>query len=643
MPDRVDIRDWPYQPRLAALPDAVINIDRVPFILDQEREGACTGFALAAVINFLLAQRLPPGSAGLERSVSPRMLYEMARRYDEWPGEDYEGSSARGGMQGWVRHGVCFEDAWPIDRKGAGQFTQEIARLARRVPGGAFYRVTHREVRDMHSAISEVGIIYCTLMVHDGWFDPGPRQATVTYESGGQQRTMALPVIERRGRASSGHAVAFVGYTDEGFIVQNSWNRTWGAGGFALLPYEDYLLHATDVWVAQIGVPLALDLWENGYADTKQGMARAAPSIPLAQIRPYVVDVANNGELSTRGDYWTTEEDIQRLFTEEIPGRAGEWERRRVMLYLHGGLNNEDAAARRIIAFKDVFLENQIYPLHIMWESGAVDAVRDIIEDILKKEDDRAGGAADWMRRFREGLTEAKDLSLELTAAGPGGALWREMKENARLSSSHPEGRGAMQIMAREVTAALGSAAKAARAGWELHVVAHSAGAIYAAYAMEHFLQSGIRLASFHLMAPAVTVDLFNRLIRPHIEAGKCPVPDLYVLSEQGELDDDVGPYGKSLLYLVSNAFEPSRSTPLLGMQKYIQKIKDGPQVDPALQALLAPTTVVAGAKPPPGLGVSRSNSHGGFDNDKDTLNSILGRILGGKPRREFDTRDLQC
>ena len=68
MPDRVDIRDWFYQPTLAALPNEVVSVDRVPRILDQGSEGACTGFALAAVINYHLASRK------LDRSVSPRML-----------------------------------------------------------------------------------------------------------------------------------------------------------------------------------------------------------------------------------------------------------------------------------------------------------------------------------------------------------------------------------------------------------------------------------------------------------------------------------------------------------------------------------------------------------------------------------------
>ena len=48
-----------------------------------------------------------------------------------------------------------------------------------------------------------------------------------------------LPIITRKGRADGGHAVAIVGYAEQGFIIQNSWGPGWGAGGFALLPYEE--------------------------------------------------------------------------------------------------------------------------------------------------------------------------------------------------------------------------------------------------------------------------------------------------------------------------------------------------------------------------------------------------------------------
>ncbi|MBK1657191.1 C1 family peptidase [Paracraurococcus ruber] len=643
MPDRIDIRDWPYQPKLGPLPDRMVNCDLVPAILDQGQEGACTGFALAAVVNYLLARRADGGAPEPRLPVSPRMLYEMARCYDEWPGEHYEGSSARGGMLGWARHGACPAAMWPKTRHGRKHLTPEIAEAARQVPGGAFYRVSHREIRDMHAALAEVGILYCTLMVHDGWFAPGPERVAVAYRQAGAERTRRLPVIRRDGRADSGHAVAIVGYTAEGFVIQNSWGEDWGDGGFALLPYEDYLMHATDVWVAQLGVPVKVDLWARGGADTTKGLARAMPAIPLADIRPFVIDVANNGELSSSGDYWTTESDLQRLFRETIPKATEGWKRRRVMLYLHGGLNDEQAAARRVVAFRDVLLRNEIYPLHVMWESGAADAIRDIIADVLTGADARAGNAvADWLKSMRDGLVEGKDRSLELTVAGPGGALWREMKENARLSSEHRRKIGAMQLMAKHAQAAMQALPAAARAGWELHVVAHSAGSIYAAHALPQLAASGIALRSLHLMAPAITVELFKATMLPAIRAGTCPVPDLYVLSDVGERDDDVGPYGKSLLYLVSNAFEPRRDTPLLGMERWVRQVPKSPAPDAEVAALLRQTLVVAGAPARGSLGPSRSDSHGGFDNDPDTLNSILRRILGAAPKPGFETRDLQ-
>lgn len=635
LPDRVDIRDWFYQPTLAPLADVLVNTDRVPAILDQGQEGACTGFALAAVVNFLLHQRFHKMSA------SPRMLYEMARRYDEWPGEDYEGSSARGAMKGWVRHGVCTRDAWTDTMHGPGHLTSEIATSAKNCIGGAFYRVSHREVRDMHAALSEVGILYCTLMVHNGWNAPSGQGEVIRYIVEKSVREITLPIIARVKRATSGHAIAIVGYTRNGFVVQNSWGESWGSRGFALLPYEDFMMHATDVWAAQLGVPIASDLWETEkLADSTAGLYRAAPVIPLADVRPYVVDVGNNGELSSNGDYWTTPADIERLFSTTIPERTELWPRKRVMLYLHGGLNKEREVARRIVAYRDVMLENQIYPIHIMWESGFGDALRQMIEDLFTDVDDRAGGIADWLRKTRDGLLEAKDRTLELTAAGPGSLFWREMKENARLSSEHPDDLGAMQIMARLLKKALSGATQEELKKWELHVVGHSAGSVYCAYALPHLLGTGVALKSIQFMAPAMTVELFKKSMLPLIASKKCPTPRVYALSDEGERDDDVGPYGKSLLYLVSNAFEGRREVPLLGMQKFVEKTADAVS-DPQVEAALKGHITIAGQGQAGGA-QSQSDSHGGFDNDTATMNSVLRLILGGNPKRGFSERDLQ-
>jgi hypothetical protein len=111
-------------------------------ILNQESEGACTGFGLATISNFLLRTRKV--SAEEDAFVSPRMLYELARRYDEWPGEDYSGSSARGAMRGWHKHGVCSANVWPyVANKPDSVLTSARAADARRRPLGSDFRVNH--------------------------------------------------------------------------------------------------------------------------------------------------------------------------------------------------------------------------------------------------------------------------------------------------------------------------------------------------------------------------------------------------------------------------------------------------------------------------------------------------------------------
>jgi hypothetical protein len=649
VPDRIDPRDWFYQPTLKPLPKRLVNCDRVPRILDQGKEGACTGFALAAVINYQLC------SQSRNRFVSPRMIYEMARHFDEWPGEEYEGSSARGAIKGWGAHGVCREVSWKHEQKGDRHFTQGIAKEARQIPGGAYYRVMHKRVRDMHAALSEAGILFATLMVHDGWDEPGPTIELIEFVNrAGDVDRIDLPVIERKGRATDGHAVALVGYTEKGFIVQNSWGESWGNTGFALLPYEDYLIHATDVWVAQVGAPVMLDLWAGLSADKSAGLQRASRNIPLDQIRPYIVDVGNNGELSNTGNYWTTEADLERLFKEDIPEKTKAWKKRRILFYLHGGRNSEEDVACRVVAFRDVLLQNEIYPLHVMWESDLRASLKSSIKDLFTDADDRAGAIHDWLEKFREGLIEAKDRTFEFTAAKPGTALWKEMKENACLSSTHPRQIGAMQLIAKYARQALESLTKAQREQWEIHLVGHSAGSIFAAYAVEHLVDLGVTLKSVTFMAPAITIRSFKELMldkKKNYQRPKpgLPQPTVFVLSDETEREDKVGAYGKSLLYLVSNAFEGRRETPILGMEKFISShshAKDK-QVDPDIEALFQnkvdglPGLVVAGRKPGP-ASLSNSKTHGGFDNDADTLNSILHRILGKKPAPAFDARNLQ-
>lgn len=244
-PDTADYRDLLYVPSLVNVP-AERPLDtyrrwRLP-ILNQGSEGACTGFGLAAVANYL--QRTRAGGSGAVKRVSPRMLYEMAKRYDEWPGEDYDGSSCRAAIKGWHKHGVCSEDAWPYrDGDEIGDLTPDREVDARRHPLGAYFRVNSKDLVAMHAAMTEAGVLYVSAFTHVGWDRVG-NDGRVPYRPG----------IEKDG---GGHAICLVGYDSKGFHFQNSWGEGWGNNGFGHLSYNDWLAHGKDAWACRLGVAVS--------------------------------------------------------------------------------------------------------------------------------------------------------------------------------------------------------------------------------------------------------------------------------------------------------------------------------------------------------------------------------------------------
>src|SRR5262245_26480967 len=141
LPDMPDVRDRIYTPTLSALASAIRPKIAFP-IRNQGRDSSCTGFSLAHVIDFL---RYRNGGRGSRQRVSARMLYEMAKRNDEWSGSAYEGSSIRGAIKGFFRNGVCSErTARDVpDKTGAETWslTYAMAKEARETRLGAYFRL----------------------------------------------------------------------------------------------------------------------------------------------------------------------------------------------------------------------------------------------------------------------------------------------------------------------------------------------------------------------------------------------------------------------------------------------------------------------------------------------------------------------
>ena len=178
MPDVFDDRDLEYRPRLRPLAPAVDRRMGDRHVSTQQLN-SCTGHAVAAMIDAVLrnhaAATREPGDAAEPAPirVSPAMLYAMARRYDEFEGEEDAGSSLRGALKGWYYHGVLPEEDWPESVPMVEvDLDPVLAEKAMRHPLGAFYRVNPFRLDDMQSAISELYGIAVSAVVHEGWQEP---------------------------------------------------------------------------------------------------------------------------------------------------------------------------------------------------------------------------------------------------------------------------------------------------------------------------------------------------------------------------------------------------------------------------------------------------------------------------------------
>lgn len=604
--DTVDFRDLMFTPTLAEVPQSVDLEDyrklKVP-VLDQGREGACTGFGLATVVHYLLRtrKRFPD-----ELDVSPRMLYDMARRYDEWEGTSYSGSSCRGAMKGWQKHGVCSAAAWPFvagvsDTAPAEALTDGRAVDAVRRPLGAYFRVNHRDIVSMHTAIAEVGVVYVSCNVHAGWDAIG-----------------ADGLIKPNPNMRGGHAFAIVAYDEDGFWFQNSWGKDWGRNGFGHLRYDDWLDNGTDAWVARLGVPIRLaDTAATSAAGFGTAFRSRAPAAHI--VRPHIVSLDNDGVFKPSGTYGTSKADIDEIFANDMPRLMQGWSRKRLVLYAHGGLVGEEDAVGRVADYLPTMLKNEIYPLAFVWHSDYWSTMSNILKDALQKR--RPEGVWDGMKDF---MLDRLDEMLEPVAGMlTGRKSWEEMKENATLATVGND--GGARYVAQKIAALV-----QADPAIEIHVVGHSAGSILHAHLVDQLIAvHQVKIASVTLWAPACRMDLFTSHYLPHVGGmiGKC---NLYTLTDKAEQDDHCARiYNKSLLYLVSNAFEADRETPLLGMAKFVEK-------SAAIKALIASgkldwiqTPTLDGTPPKDASGAS---AHGAFDDDETTLVSTLTRILGRAP-----------
>jgi hypothetical protein len=630
-PDSLDFRDRMFEPGLVDVPNQIDLEEykklKIP-VWHQGKSWACTGFALATVVHYMLRRRAFNPDWTI---VSPAMLFQMARRHDEFAGDQYVGSSCRGAMRGWYYHGVCSSDLWPFRGFSTDtRLTVERAEDAARRPLGVYLRVNHRDLVAMHSALAEVGVLFAVANAHEGWLKANqdgkiPWSKTVL----------------------GGHAFAIVAYNEHGFWFQNSWGETWGAGGFGFLPYDDWLENGHDVWVGRLGVPVVLSHPDPGAA-MAAGVPAHSQTTWIRDLRRHIVRVHPEGYLRSDDRFGTSADDLTTVFEEVFPKITRGWTKKRILLYAGSGLPELDAAVQHAVAdHRAALLDAHVYPLAFIWRTGFWKIIGDVLREALSQIRDRPAidGQADFM-------LDRLDQALEPLVREHGGKLhWDQMKRTALCATalSHGAVRLTLDHVARLVEH---------DPTVEIHVLGYGAGAILLAPAVQllttwgkvtHGPMKGRKglgkpIESCVLWAPACTSDLFHVTYYPAIAERRIKRFLLMTLTDQAEQSDGCAArYRKSLLYLISNALDDTPRIPpdddgtaIVGMEKFVRQY-------PELLALfrrktvrwiLAPNTGGAEA-----VGRSAVRHHGDFDDDAETLVSTFAFILGSFKPGAFKIR----
>jgi Papain family cysteine protease len=689
-PDRLDLRDRAYLPPTLSLPNQwprEKDVERLfpayanaGLILDQGREGACTGFGLAAVVNYLLWTRSHlQGDKGKFKSVSPYMLYDLARFYDEWPGQDYDGSSCRGAMKGWHKHGVCDQMLWSrtiypmLVKAGAtGGKTQAKRKTVKKVapgfqdyipdqrwpqdaaqrPVGVYYRIDKNSVTDLQAAIYDVGAIYVSCSVHGGW----SRVKSVKSNTVVHSRLPRIP-FDPQEKPDGGHAFAMVGFNEDGFVIQNSWGKTWGHSGFAVLAYDDWVANGTDAWVCALGVPQsqtsrvlahgnAFRTVNNASLLSGDRPIKVKPTNPKAKpwstatALEHSIVAGNDGEVViSRPDHAQPRISIShavelfhewaKSWTKQNPGQMP-----KLAIYAHGGLNSEVSAIERARVLGPYFKENGVYPLFYIWKTGFLEVLEQAAMDQIH---------LDPSETYAAGVIgEARDRLLEAAAHGPFRFMWRQMKQNAQAAAAKGHALGLLRSSLGELEGKM---------SFETHYVAHSAGS----FVVGHMMDLGQQATSLSLFAPACSLEFALHYIKPHAPLGKTA---LHLLTAKAEMKDFTGlrpplAYGKSLLWLVGRGFEEKSKTPLAGFaqclnpkakeqddlwcedlyaqvkewRNWVKSLPTLPLGQAPLNEVSSHHVVHSGKDMDEAKTIT--GSHGGFDNDINVIEETISLISG--------------
>lgn len=346
-------------------------------------------------------------------------------------------------------------------------------------------------------------------------------------------------------------------------------------------------------------------------AETPRSRGNLGPD-DLAFLRRYVINL-RQGQFSAGGLFKTTKADVNAIIGKHLPAALAEakkkGEKLRIAVWAHGGLVDEASglgAARVVIPW---WVSNQVYPIYFVWETGLFETITQLIK-----------GRRDLAARD---LADFTDQGIEtLVRAIGGGKIWDGMKMSAQRSV---EPDGGAQFVAEKLAAFCA----ANEDDVELHGVGHSAGAIFHSYFVPAMLaHKSPAFTTLSFLAPAIRVSEFTKRLVPHLGT-RVKALTMFTMNDDLERDDNCASlYQKSLLYLIHLALEARRGEPILGLEDSITGSAELKALF-GLSGSASPHEVVfSKTAASSGRSATQSTTHGGFDNDRPTMESVLRRII---------------
>ncbi|MDJ0824868.1 MAG: C1 family peptidase [Rhodobacter sp.] len=208
-------------------------------ISDQGNSGACVGFATAdGVLRWLYVTR---GMMDRRDKPSARFIWMANKETDDLTSHpttflDTAGTSTKLALKVARKYGCVPDNMLKMQGKLSKLNPTSFFAVASQYRIDSFYNLYEGVEEDqrlvkLKSWISTNGPVLTRLEANETFRKYQPEDGILEFYDDSEQ--------------IGGHAVCFVGYTPDHFIVRNSWGENWGHGGFGYVSNQ-YVLQAFD-------------------------------------------------------------------------------------------------------------------------------------------------------------------------------------------------------------------------------------------------------------------------------------------------------------------------------------------------------------------------------------------------------------